>query len=144
MGQVHELAQAPLDNQIAHFPIFLARARYDFAVDGGAISTIDLLPTDELPNDALILGAILNVITVPVGATATIGIGSQAASDLQAAAAISGAPWSTTGYKAASLVTLGADPLNLTAARNITITIGTAALTAGVIEVLVQYYAAGL
>ncbi len=144
MGQVHELAQAPLDNEIAAFPIFLARARYDFAVDGGSISTINLFPSSILPDNALILGAYLNVITVPVGATATVGIGSQAASDLQAAAAISGAPWSTTGYKVASLIALGSAPLKLTAARNVTITIGTAALTAGVIEVLVLYYAGDL
>ncbi len=143
MSQVHELAQAPLDNELNWFPMFLARCKYDFAVDGGAVSTINLFPSAVMPDDALILGCYLNVLTVPVGATATVGIGSEAASDLQSAAAISGAPWSTTGFKAAT-VALGSDPVNLTADRNITITIGTAALTAGVIEVLVVYFAAGL
>jgi hypothetical protein len=144
MGQPHELAQAPLDNEIASFPIFVARAKYDFAVDGGAISTINLMPSTELPSGALILGAYINVITPPTSAgAATIGIGSEAASDLQSAIAISGAPWSTTGVKAAS-TSLGTDPVKLTAARNITATIGTATLTAGVFEVVVLYFGTGL
>lgn len=141
--QAHELAKVPADNEIVASRLFFARAKYDFAVDGGAISTINLMPSAELPNGAYILGAWLNVTTVPTsGGAATIGVNSEAAGDLQAAVAISGAPWSTTGLKAITK-TFATAPIKLTAARNIAIVIGTAALTAGVFEVVVAYVAPG-
>ena len=112
--------------------IKVARADYDFAVDGGAIGTLDL-SADEIPSGAIITGARIRVETVPVGATATIGIGVEANSDVQAAAAISGAPWSTTGVKDAT-----GRPLT-TAARKVKATIATAALTAGKFQVYVDY-----
>lgn len=143
MPQVHELAKVPGDNEISRLPILVARAKYDFAVDGGAVSTINLMPSSQLPSGALILSVLLNVTTVPTsGGAATIGINSEAAGDLQTAIAISGAPWSTTGFKAITK-TFATAPIKLTAARNPAITIGTAALTDGVFEVLVFYLPAG-
>jgi hypothetical protein len=109
-----------------------ARADYDFAVEGGAVGTVDL-STDEIPAGALIVGARVRVETIPVGATATIGIGVEANSDVQAAAAISGAPWSTVGVK-----DMTGRPIT-TAARKIKATIATAALTAGKFQVYIDY-----
>lgn len=143
MPQVHELTKVPGDNEISWLPILVARAKYDFAVDGGAVSTITLMPGAELPSGALILASFLNVTTIPTsGGAATISIGSEAAADLQAAAAISGAPWSTTGWKAVTK-TFATAPINLTAARNPSIAIATAALTAGVFEVVIFYLPPG-
>lgn len=144
MPQVHEFAQLPRDNEIRSLSVFLARAKYDFAVDGGAVSTINLMPEAVLPSGALILAAFLNVTTVPTSAgVATIGVNSEAAGDLQAAVVISGAPWSTTGFKAITK-TFATAPIKLTADRNPAMVIGAAALTAGVFEVLIFYLGSGL
>lgn len=143
MPQAHELVPALKDNEIAGLRLFIARAKYDFGVDGGAVGTINLMPSAVLPSGALILSAFVNVTTVPTsGGAATISLNSEAAGDLQAAAAISGAPWSTTGWKAVTK-TFATAPIKLTADRNIAMTIGTAALTAGVFEVIVFYLAPG-
>lgn len=143
MPQVHELAKVPADNEINWLPILVARAKYDFGVDGGAVSTINLMPSAVLPSGAVILGCFLNVTTVPTSAgAATISAGSEVAADLQTAAAISGAPWSTTGFKALTK-TWATAPIKLTAARNPSIEIATAALTAGVFEVIVFYLPPG-
>lgn len=141
MPQVSELIPALKDNEVAALPLLIGKCKYDFAVDGGVSGDIGLGLT--LPSGALILGAYINVTTVPTSAgAATVAIKSEAAADLNAADAISGAPWSTTGWKAADK-DLGAAPIKLTAARQITTTIGTADLTAGVFEVLVLYLAPG-
>lgn len=144
MGQVYELAQAPKDNEVARFPFFLARAKYAFAVDGGAVGDINLLPSAVIPSGALILGCLINVITVPTsGGAATVALKAESAADLNAADAISGAPWSTTGFKWADL-TFATNPVKPSALRNITATIGTADLTAGEFDVVVFFLAPGL
>lgn len=144
MPQVYELAQNPGIDQISRATLFLARTEYDFAVDGGAVSDIALFGSTVIPSGALILAAFIHVITVPTsGGAATVALKSEGAADLQSAAAITGAPWSTAGFKAATQ-TFAADPVELTAARDISVTIATAALTAGKFEVLVYFVAPGL
>lgn len=111
---------------------------YSFATDGGAVGTITLRG-DTIPSGAIITDALLHVDTAPTSAgAATVSVGSEAAADIQAAAAISGAPWSTAGAKRGSL-TATAAPVKTTAARSITIVVGTAALTAGKFSVVVEY-----
>lgn len=118
----------------------LARGDYSFAVDGGAVSTIALTGASVLPAGALILSAYIEVTTAPTsGGAATIAVQAESAGDVQAAAAISGAPWSTTGLKLSSARTRAAAPLKLTAASDISIVIATAALTAGEFRVYVEY-----
>ena len=110
-----------------------ARADYDFAVEGGAISTINL-SSDEIPAGAIITGARVRVETVVTsGGAGTLGIGVEAASDVQAAVVVSGAPWSSLGVK--DLV----GRTRTTVARKITATIGAFALTAGKFQVYVDY-----
>lgn len=78
------------------------KATYSFAVNGGTVGTITIA-SGIIPQGAAILAAYIEVNTVPVGATATIALTTgQGAGDIQAAAAISGAPWSTTGWKLSS------------------------------------------
>lgn len=118
----------------------MARGRYSFAQDGGAVSTIALMGATNIPSGATILGGWLEVVTVPTsGGPATIGVQVEGAGDVIAAAAISGAPWSTTGRKSIIPVFNGATALRTTAARDISAVIATAALTAGVFDVVVIY-----
>lgn len=116
----------------------LARGDYDFAVDAGAIGNINL--GASIPSGALILAAYIEVTTAPTsGGAATIALQLEGAGDVQAAAAISGAPWSTIGHKLSSARTRAAAPLALTAARDIVMVIAAAALTAGAFRVYVEY-----
>lgn len=116
-----------------------AVAEYDFAVDGGAVSTINLRG-NKIPNGAIIVDALFHVDTALAGGTGTdtLSLGSEAAADLQAAAVRSGAPWSTTGAKR---VTLDADaaPVKTTAERSVQFVISGTALTAGKFRAIVWY-----
>ena len=121
-----------------------AQGEYDFDVDGGAVSTITLRsgPTDggDLPQGSVILGGYIEVDTILTsGGSATVSVGSEAAADLQAVAAISGAPWSSTGRKAVVPVFTAATSIKTTARRSLSIAIATAALTAGKFRVVVFY-----
>jgi hypothetical protein len=123
-----------------------AQGEYDFARDGGAVSTITLraAPGDgagnEIPAGAVILGGYVEVDTeLTSGGAATVAVNSQAAGDLIAAAAVSGAPWSTTGRKSVTPAFTGATTVKTTATRRLAITIATAALTAGKFRVVVFY-----
>ena len=117
----------------------VARASYDFADDGGAVSTIALTGSSVIPPGAIILATLLNVTVAPTsGGAATISVGVEAAADQQTAAAIGGAPWSTTGAKWATQ-TFTTAPDVTTAARDISIAVAVAALTAGAFDVYVFY-----
>lgn len=116
----------------------VARADYDFAVDGGAVGDI-ALRGDRIPSGAIITDVLLHVETVLTsGGAATVAVKAESAADLNAADAISGAPWSTAGAKRGDLDADTA-PVKTTAARTLTATVGTAALTAGKFTVLAFY-----
>lgn len=116
-----------------------AVGRYSFATDGGAVGTINLRG-DRLPSGAVVIDALLIVDTALTGGTGTdtLSLGSEAADDVQAAAARSGAPWSTTGAKRVTLTATSA-PVTTTAARNLTFAINGTALTAGAFRLVVSY-----
>lgn len=116
------------------------RARYDFAVDGGAVGDIDLTKTAAIPANAVIMGGFVEVDTaLTSGGSATVAIKVEAANDIVNAAAISGAPWSSTGRKSVIPVFTGATTVKTTAARKVVATVATAALTAGVFDVVLHY-----
>lgn len=116
-----------------------AVAEYDFAVDGGAVGTI-ALRGDKIPSGAIAVDALLVVDTAVAGGTATdtLSLNSEAVGDIQAAAARSGAPWSTTGAKRVTLTATSA-PVKTTAVRSIGFAINGTAITAGKFRVLVTY-----
>lgn len=125
-----------------------AKGEYDFAVDGGAISTITLRATaedelgNEIPNGSVIMGGYIEVdtlVTSAGGNTGTIAVNSEGAGDLSAAAAVSGAPFSTTGRKSILPAFTGATSVKTTAKRNLAITVAVQALTAGKFRVVVFY-----
>lgn len=115
---------------------------YSFASLGGAVGDI-ALAGDSIPSGAIVLDAYINVTTaLTSGGAATVAIKVEGAADINAADAISGAPWSTTGAKRADFTATTA-PVKTTAARSIVATVGTAALTAGVFTVVVEYIELG-
>lgn len=117
----------------------VAKAVYNFAIDGGAVSTITPNGTVALPDNAVIIAATVNSTTaVTSSGAATVSIGTSAGSS---ATSILGATAKASLSADAVLngVPVFATPVKLTAAGNVTFTIGTAALTAGVIEVTLYY-----
>lgn len=117
-----------------------AYGEYDFAVDGGAISTIVLRGDGSMPIGSIIMGGFIEVDTaVTSGGAATVAVNSEAAGDLQAAITVAGAPWSTTGRKAILPVWTAASFVKLTANRSLAIAIAAFALTAGKFRVVVFY-----
>ena len=118
---------------------YIAHGLYSFATDGGAVSDIALRGDSVIPSGAVIIDAGIYVDTVLTsGGAATVAIKSEGAADINAADAISGAPWSSAGAKRADLTATSA-PVLTTAARTITATVATAALTAGKFTVWVEY-----
>lgn len=116
----------------------VARGLYDFTTDGGAVGDITLRG-DQIPSGAVLTDALIHVDTVPTsGGAATVAIKVENAADVNAADAISGAPWSSTGAKRGDFTSASA-PIKTTAARSIVATVGTATLTAGKFSVVVFY-----
>lgn len=121
-------------------PLKVIRGRYSFATDGGAQTDIDLIPAAVIPANAVILGGFVEVTTVPTsGGAATVAVKVEGAGDIVAAAAISGAPWSTTGRKSVVPAFTGATTVKTTVARKVQATIAAADLTAGVFNVVLFY-----
>jgi hypothetical protein len=116
----------------------IARARYDFAVEGGAVGQVNL-SADQLPAGAVVLGGFVDVITPVTGAGASVSVDLEGVGDIMAAAAISGAPWSTAGRKSIIPAGTGATSVKTTVARNIKATISAAVVTAGVFDVYLRY-----
>lgn len=106
---------------------------YDFAVDGGAVSSIALRSNDgPIPSGSYIITGLLEIDTAfTSGGAATVAVTIESAADAQGAAAVSGAPWSTLGRKSISAVGTGASSIKTSAARIPVFVVATAALTAG-------------
>lgn len=118
----------------------IARGNYDFAVDGGAVGTIALMGGTKIPSGSTIMAGFLEIATAfTSGGSATAALQVNAANDIVTAAAYSGAPWSSTGVKSIIPVFTGATAVRTTAARDISLVIGTAALTAGKCYVVLFY-----
>jgi hypothetical protein len=120
------------------------QGEYDFAVDGGAIGTIALRGTPGnqgvIPSGSYIYGGVLDILTLfTTAAAATAALTVEAADDIVAATIVSGAPYSTAGVKAASVVLVNATPTKTTAARSPSIVIATGAVTAGKLRLTLFY-----
>lgn len=116
------------------------RGLYDFSVLGGAVGAIKLKDEDGtdliIPSKAIVTSVYIDVLTAPTsGGAATIAFGANTTTDFKAATAIA----SYTGIVAGIPVGTAATAVKMTADRNITATIATAALTAGKIYVLCEY-----
>lgn len=123
-------------------PVLALVAEYDFAKDGGAIGTITMRSLGEMgsavPSGAIVKSGFIQVLTAVTGAGASVALQMESAGDLTAAAAISGAPWSTTGFKV--IIPQGAASAILTTAeRPLKMVISAAVLTAGKFRLYVDY-----
>lgn len=121
----------------------MARGVFDFAVDGGAVSTIALMGATNIPSGATILGGWIEVHTaLTSGGAATIAVQVESAGDIVPAVAV--ASW-TAGRKKivpaldASAALAAAADVRTTAARDISAVIAAAALTAGKFSVVLIY-----
>ena len=119
------------------------QAEYDFAVDGGAVSTITLRSVpggdtqgNTLPAGSVITGGYLDVETAVLSATGTVALAAEAAADVLAATAQAGL---TVGRKTVLPGPEGAEAVKTTVVRSVTMTIATAALTAGKFRVVLFY-----
>jgi hypothetical protein len=96
-----------------------------------------------IPQYAVVIGGFFEVNTVFTSAagTATVAIMVQGANDIQTGTAVSGAPYSTTGLKAITpkSTTPESTGIKLTAAREITATVGVQDLTAGKLTGFLHY-----
>ena len=118
--------------------VMVIRGRYDFAVDGGATSTIAITSGTPIPSGSTIVGGYVDVLTPLAGATATIACQVEAANDVLSAVAV--ASWTAGLKNVLPAPTSGAltasTAIRTTADRNISIVIATAALTAGKFDVV--------
>jgi hypothetical protein len=114
---------------------------YDFAIDGGAISTIVLRSKDgAIPAGSYILSGVLDVLTpFTTGTAATAALQVEAAGDLVAATVVSGAPYSTTGLKSIIPIGTGATAVKTTVTRSPSIVIATGTITAGKCRLVLVY-----
>lgn len=123
----------------------VAKATYDFSVDGGAISTILLASSQIIPTGAIIFGGLIDIpvtLTSGGGATMAIGLGSGA----QAAALKAATGFAT--YANGSILPLipvwtAASAFIVAADTKISVTIAAAALTAGKVAVQIYYHMRG-
>jgi hypothetical protein len=110
---------------------------YSFAVDGGDEGAITLRSNDgPLPSGAYVVGGLVDVVTACESATGTIALHVQSANDIVSAAGE--ASW-TAGHKDIVPDGTGTTAIELTAARSPTLTIATAAFTAGVLKLVLFY-----
>jgi hypothetical protein len=120
------------------------QGEYDFAVDAGAIGTIALRGVNgtqgPIPSGAYVYGGVLDILTLfTTGTAATAALTVEAANDIVSATVVSGAPYSTAGVKAGSVVLVNATPTKTTAARSPSIVIATGTVTAGKLRLTLFY-----
>ena len=119
--------------------MLVIRGRYDFAVDGGLVGTIAITSGTPIPPGSTIIGGYVDVLTQLIsGGAATIACQVEGAADILSAIAV--ASW-TAGRKnvlpaPSSGDLTAATVVRTTAARDISIVIGAAALTAGKFDVV--------
>ena len=119
---------------MAHPKLITAHAKYDFAVDGGAASTIVPDNSAIIPDNAVITNVYHSTTTaLTSGGSATLALTTGGVT-LNAAVAFDNADY------ADESVIANAVNDKTTSSTGIQFVIATAALTAGVVDVYVQYY----
>ncbi len=116
----------------------IVRGHYDFALQGGAQSTIAITSGTPIPSGAVVIGGFVDVITqLTSGGSATIAAQVNAANDILTAVAV--ASWTTGRKNVLPSPTTGAltasTAVKTTAARDISIVIAAADLLTGKFDV---------
>ena len=118
---------------------------YNFNKHPSTVGT-HVLQGPILPDNAVVKYAYAEVLTVLTsGGAATVGLGFETTTDINDEDGIGGAPWSSTGSKDLDGPTIGSENnyVKLTGNKGLRMTIGTAALTAGIFAVIVEYDVTG-
>ncbi len=142
LGGAEGLRKIQIGTQLTDKKIQVMKAKWDFAVQGGAVSTINLKDVDGkdavLPNKAVIRQVIIDRITAPTsaGGAGTIALNANSAGDLLVAVDAD----TLSAIHAGVPVGTAATAVKTTAQRTLTAAIATEALTAGKIIVFVEYY----
>lgn len=119
----------------------VAKMRYVFGTDGGAQGAITPADTSEIPDNAIILGGVLDITTqLTSGGSATISVGTTAGSGAATIVPDTAvASWDVGLDLALTPVFTAATMFKMTAAGSLNLTVSTADLTAGVFEIQVFY-----
>lgn len=114
-----------------------AKATWDFATDGGTVGTIDLSDA-TIPDNAIIIEVYASVVTAPTSAgnTGTIKLVLPTDGDISVDITADGAGTATYGDPSGAPLST---EKKTTAARSLSVTIGTENITAGSIEYYVRY-----
>ena len=132
----------PIAGQVIVDGLRVARGRYSFAVDGdpNAPGLITLAQSDVIPLGAILTGGFVRASTALAGATA-VGIGTSAGSSTTALFASTAIATINSGTVSGItvLVPSATTPVLMSAAGTITITSTVAALTAGILDIFVDY-----
>lgn len=120
----------------------VAHAVYDFSVDGGALGAITPALNALIPANAIIIGSTINPTTAVTSlGSATVAVGTTAGSSATSLLTATAKASLSIDALVNGAATFAA-PVKMSAAGQIQITVGTAALTAGVIEIFVFYVVA--
>lgn len=138
-------SHTPLENigTVIHKTKNCVRAVWDFAVQGGAVSTLNLLDEQGnpcmIPKGAYVTNVVLDVVTAcTTSASGTGSLGLLTATDLLAATAAA----SITGILAGTPVGTAATwkgPVTAVGGTQVTMGIATGALTAGKFNAMIEY-----
>lgn len=120
----------------------VAHMKYDFAVDGGAVGEIIPASSPILPNKAIIVGGLISVSVAVLAAAgaATVAIGTHAGSSTASLkAATAKASYSAASVQDLVPVNTAASAFRMNADGQMSITVATNPLTAGVFDVFAYY-----
>lgn len=122
----------------------VAKATYDFTVDGGAIATISPVSSPVIPAGAIVFGGLIDVIVAPLGGGASVAIGFGSGAQVASLKAATAVGTYTIGAILALIpVWTAASAVKVAADTKITFTVSGGALTAGKIAVQIYYHMAG-
>jgi len=120
----------------------IAHMKYSFAVDGGALGEIIPASSPSIPAKAIVFGGLVNVTAALLasGGAANISIGTHAGSAVDSLlVATAKATFALNAILATTPVFTAATAFKMSAAGQMSITVDTHALTAGVMEVWAAY-----
>lgn len=130
------VAQAATIGPVFRNESFVKRVVYDFAVDGGSVGALDLMTAGS---DLVIKSAHAYVKTACTsGGSATVAFGITGSTT----AFVDATAGAVANLTANAVLGAAEPPIRLASGNKVLMTIGTAALTAGKIEFVIEYMAA--
>jgi hypothetical protein len=127
--------------KVLHKDVGVLKCTYDFAVDAGAVGSINLKDQNGelavLPTGAIIKQVMVSIVTAftSTGGTGTIALTANSAGDLLAAVDADTLSGISSGIPVGTAATM----VKLTAQRQLIMAIATAALTAGKADFYIEY-----